>query len=115
MGLSRAGLAAAAALMLVAAVPAVSQSGPSFNCGKARTWVEKTICRDPVLADKDRRMASAYNSLLEQSREGGGPGTDLSGFRNEQRAWLRERNRCRTRACIHAAYDRRIDEVTVDY
>jgi len=98
-----------------AALPAQAQRGPSFNCRKARTWVEKTICRDRVLSDKDRRMASAYNSLLEQSREGGGPDTDLSGFQAEQRAWLRERNRCRTRACINAAYDKRINEVTVDY
>lgn len=115
MGLSRLIAIAVLAAAAVSAAPAVSQSGPSFNCRKARTWVEKTICRDPALSDKDQRMASAYNSLLEQSREGGGPDADLSGFQAEQRAWLRERNRCRTRACIHAAYDKRINEVTVDY
>ena len=60
-------------------------------------------------------MANAYRDLVDHAREGGGPDTDLSDFQDEQRAWLRERNRCRTRACINAAYDRRIDEVTVDY
>ena len=104
-------LAAAAA----AAVPVAAQSGPSFNCARARSWVERTICGDPVLADKDQRMARAYFNLVEEAREGGGPGTDLSGFRDEQRAWLRQRNQCRTRACLHRLYDQRIGELTVDY
>jgi uncharacterized protein len=104
------GLAAVAAAPVAQAGP----GGPSFDCRKARTWVEKTICGDPVLADKDQRMAMAYRDLVDQAREGGGPAADLSSFQDEQRAWLRERNRCRTRACIEAAYDRRIGEVTVD-
>ena len=87
----------------------------SFDCGKARTWVEKTICRNPELADRDGRMAAAYRDLVEQAREGGGPDADLSNFQREQRAWLKARNRCRTTACIAEAYDRRINEVTVDY
>ena len=111
--------AAVLAATTAASVPVVAQdetpTGPSFNCRKARTWVERTICRDPVLADKDQRMATAYNSLVEQAREGGGPGTDLSSFRNEQRRWLARRNRCHTAACLNALYDQRINDVTIDY
>ena len=106
---------AVAATVGAVAPPATAQSGPSFSCAKARSWVERTICGDPVLADKDQRMAQAYRGLLEEAREGGGPGTDLSNFRNDQRAWLRRRDQCRTRACLHRLYDRRIDDLTVDY
>lgn len=106
----------AAALLAMSPASAAKADawGPSFDCRKAKSWVEKTICRDRSLADKDQRMTTAYNSLVDQALEGGGPGTDVSNFRDEQRQWLRDRNRCRTKACIHAAYDKRIGEVTID-
>jgi uncharacterized protein len=87
----------------------------SFDCRKARGWVEKAICADPELSDKDGRMALAFDDLVAQAREGGGEDFDMRMFRDEQRQWLSERNACRTKACLHAAYDKRIDEVTVDY
>lgn len=109
-------LIAAAVLAATApAVPAICQSGPSYDCRKARTWVEKTICKSRSLSAKDQRMATAYRSFIEQMEEGGGPGADTSAEQDRQRRWLVQRNRCRTSACLHAAYDRRISDMTVDY
>ena len=77
--------------------------------------MERTICGDPALAEKDLTLARAYSSFLAQYVEGGGPGTDTSQIVDEQRAWLRQRNQCRTRACLHRVYDARIAALDVDY
>src|ERR1044072_8486055 len=98
--------AVVAAVIIIGAVAFAASSRAqnlmpaSFNCDKARGWVEKTIFGDPELADKDSRMAIAYEDLVAQAREGGGENFDIRMFRDEQRAWLRERNSCRTRACL---------------
>ena len=110
-------LAVAAILGAVCASAALADpaGGPSFNCVGVKRWVERTICGDPELSEKDLRMAGAYRSFLEQYTEGGGPGTDTSQLRAEQRAWLARRNQCRTRSCLHRLYDQRINDLTVDY
>jgi uncharacterized protein len=110
----------AAAVVALAAAPvqpalAGDSDGPSFDCGRARTFVEHAICASPSLSEKDMRMARAYRSFLDQYTEGGGPGTDTASIRNEQRAWLARRNRCRTNACLHRLYDQRINDLEVDY
>jgi len=111
--------AAVAAGFGAVATPVVAQpaggSGPSFNCAGVKRWVERTICGDPELAAKDAQMAGAYRSFMDQYTEGGGPGTDTSGLRAEQRAWLARRNQCRTRACLHRAYDERIKALDTEY
>jgi hypothetical protein len=81
---------------------------PSFNCGYARTAVERAICADPALAAKDRRMALLY----EQAG-----GSRFRPVDPTQWGWLAARNRCaRTsgaalEACVHRAYDARIAEL----
>ena len=37
--------------------PAVPAPQPGFDCGKARTPVEKAICRDAALAERDAALA----------------------------------------------------------
>ncbi len=81
---------------------------PTFNCRRARTTVERTICADPLLAAKDRRMATLY----EQAG-----GSRYGPVDAVQRRWLARRDRCaRVRKqlghCIHQAYDARIAELT---
>jgi len=39
---------------------------PSFDCGRAKTATETTICRETDLASKDRAMAAAYHLRLSQ-------------------------------------------------
>lgn len=109
---------AAVALALLAAggsSPAAAGEGPSFNCVGVKRWVERTICGDPALAEKDLAMSRAYSSFVDQYVEGGGEGTDISPIVREQRAWIAKRNQCRTRSCLHRVYDERIAALDVDY
>jgi uncharacterized protein len=38
-------------------------SGPSFDCAKAKTAGEQTICRDAALSEADRKLDAAYRRL----------------------------------------------------
>ncbi|RYF23947.1 MAG: hypothetical protein EOO77_01170 [Oxalobacteraceae bacterium] len=68
--------------------PALGPVRASFDCAKARSAVERTICSDRLLAGWDRSVTAAYDT---------GQG-DLS----EQRAWLAERNKCGSnKECLH--------------
>lgn len=111
MQVSKAFVAAAvAAVVGLASIPAAAQSGPSFNCRKARTFIEKEICRSPSLSAKDRRMSRLYFQHLRYL-EGYGDNLDTNAFKAEQRSWLARRDRCRTSACLHGAYDSRLREL----
>jgi len=56
-------LAILAGLLLVAtAAPAAAAS---FDCAKARTKVEKLICKDPQLSRQDEDLAKAYGEALK--------------------------------------------------
>ncbi len=57
---------AAAALAAALAIPALAAEpeGPSFDCAKASSRAEKTICDVPELAWQDRQMGKAYKVAL---------------------------------------------------
>jgi len=90
-------------------VARAQRANPSFDCGSASTSVERAICADPRLADKDRRMALLYEAA-GGSRHGP---VDPSQWR-----WLAARNACAgasggaLRACIGRAYDARIADLS---
>lgn len=79
------------------------QSGPSFNCSRARTRVEHLICGDAYLSQLDRRMASAYTAFQRRISA-----TERTRLRQDQRLWLADRNRCTTVECLIATYEDRI-------
>lgn len=54
------------AFALLAAAQAQAQTGPSFDCRKASSEVEKTICADPKLAALDLRVSRAYAEALKR-------------------------------------------------
>jgi uncharacterized protein YecT (DUF1311 family) len=54
--------ALAALLLLAVAAPATAAS---FDCAKARTKVEKLICKDPQLSRQDEDLAKAYGEALK--------------------------------------------------
>jgi uncharacterized protein len=57
----------------------------SFDCKKAATWVEKTVCSNPELSKLDEQMAKAYHDALASlSREG------QKETRQYQKQWLKE-------------------------
>jgi uncharacterized protein len=57
----------------------------SFDCKKATTWLEKTICSNPELSKLDEQMAKAYHDALASLSPEGQKET-----RQYQRQWLNE-------------------------
>ena len=74
--------------LLLAAGPATAQ-GPSYDCAKASTKVERAICDVADLAALDREIAGRVVGRLR-----GADPSRSEALRQEQRAWLRSRNEC---------------------
>jgi uncharacterized protein len=58
-------------------------SGPSFDCTKARSAGEQTICRDAALSEADRKLDAAYRRLKSTMT-----GASFATVRTSQRDWL---------------------------
>ena len=101
--------AAAIMLTMAASVLTVSSaqaaSHPSFNCRSADHVTEYAICSSYWLAKLDRRMAHWYRKAMVRARH-----FDYArAERNEQRAWLHQRNACGGyKKCIARKYRKRI-------
>lgn len=92
----------AAALFVPLAQP--SHAAPSFECRRAETEAEFTICGSQRLSLLDRVLADRYAAL-----EGRSGGADL---RAEQAAWLESRDACgHDVLCLEAAYDARLRDL----
>jgi uncharacterized protein YecT (DUF1311 family) len=88
------GAASLLAGVILAAIAISARAGAtspqaSFDCAKAATPVEKSICSDPQLADADRTIADLYGKLLS-----GAPADTVSSIKAEQRGWLKGRSSC---------------------
>lgn len=75
----------------------------SFDCGKARTQVEKFICTRPSLSELDDAVHSSYIAAKKRG--------DADTVTSQQRAWLKERNACATPGCIERLYNQRMKEL----
>lgn len=75
--------------LLALPLPAVAQTGPSFDCARARAWDERNICAFGDLAALDRQIAAAWRSVTERASE-----QDRARLQAEQRAWLGQRRAC---------------------
>ncbi|PWB32534.1 hypothetical protein DCO48_13040 [Pseudomonas sp. SDI] len=97
-----------AARLLCALLPAIfalylpSASAAGFDCGKAVTLLEHAICDTPSLSAKDEQLTALYAPLKKQKI-----------FRELETRWLKDvRNVCQTAACLEAAYDLQIRQLT---
>ncbi|EDN68526.1 conserved hypothetical protein, secreted [Beggiatoa sp. PS] len=82
---------------------------PSFDCAKARTVVEKSICRNNQLSLVDSEMGEIYSQLRQVL-----PRWEFDLLRREQRHWLKQRNfNCSDGdiSCLQSIYERRITEL----
>jgi uncharacterized protein len=91
----------------------------SFDCKKAASWVEKTVCANPELSKLDDEMAKAYsNALANLSPEG------QKETKQYQRQWLNEissyskaklkldfDNRGKAEVVLKFAYEDRIEQL----
>jgi uncharacterized protein YecT (DUF1311 family) len=61
---------------------------PSFDCARAKSFVEKTICSDATLAALDKRLALAYAEVRREFPRSRGA------LIKAQRDWLKSREAC---------------------
>lgn len=95
------------------AIPLTAQS-PGFDCAKATTPQEKTICASPELSKADNEMTAAYRAWLDAA-----PADSQDAIRQSQRAWLRSRlsdckpgdNATKFNQCLLDAEQRRTDDL----
>ena len=105
---SRRGAARAAIVLatIAAAASASAADGPSFDCTRVTSQVNRMICASPELAARDRQLADHFNNMLGQAA------FDAATLRREEARWLRDvRDACEDAACIAQAYDARDAEL----
>ncbi len=64
-------------------------ASPSFSCRGRLNRTELRICENATLADLDRKIASIYSWLRGRLSP-----SEKRVLRNDQRQWLRQRDRC---------------------
>ncbi len=70
----------------------------SFNCSKASTFAEKTICNDNFLSNLDYRMAIVYKEKLKESLDFGKQCQKT--LIKSQAEWIKKRNNCSDQVCL---------------
>lgn len=78
----------------------------SFDCKKASTFVEESICSNEKASKLDEDLASKYKDALAISN-------NPEGLKAEQTSWLNiVRNKCKTVECINNVMKERIAELS---
>ena len=85
---------------------AASGANPSFPCVRARTNGEIAICRDPGLAQLDRRMAAQYRSAYDAATPRG-----RATLRSTAHRFYGYRDNCPDARCIANGYRGRMREI----
>jgi uncharacterized protein YecT (DUF1311 family) len=87
-------------ILILKRLPANTKPIASFNCVKAKTSVEKTICGSVELASFDLSIMESYANALLFYKDGDDP-EGLRRLKAAQREWLKKRNACGTdAACL---------------
>lgn len=81
--------------------------GPSFDCEKAGTKIEKMICADGELSKLDVRLDNAYVAALQET-------DDPETLKRQQRQWLKARNACCDAVCMSAYYTSRLEQLAAE-
>lgn len=86
-------------LLTALSAATLATAAPSFDCSKARSASEKTICEVPDLQWNDRQLARFYKLALKNS------GNAHASVIQSQRAFLARRDVCGADiTCLEAAY-----------
>lgn len=93
--------------LMDAGVQIAGLSGPSFNCDRASTASERTICKHPKLWARDRLLASAYGHFKQIMSS-----DNFARVRRNQASWLQRRQECGDdKSCTMRSYDSRLWEL----
>jgi uncharacterized protein len=101
----------AAACALLSLLCSAAHAGPpSFLCSKAKTWLEKTVCKSDRLSALDLETAVAYARVLKVVS-----GSAERAFTAEQNKFWAARNACQKEKdpvdCLAGRYEARIAEL----
>lgn len=89
---------AALAAVFTLAIAGDATAQASFDCSKATTLTERTVCASPGLAATDRELDAAYQSALANA-------VDDRALRESQRAWVKDLQLCgEDPFCIEESY-----------
>lgn len=78
----------------------------SFDCSKASTSIEKTLCADAALSDLDELLLQHYKKAQVHA-------ATPDALKDQQKAWLKTvRDACTDAKCLKRAYKARIGELT---
>lgn len=93
------------ALFIVLLSSSSGSYSASFDCKKAVTLVERTICSNQELSDLDLQLGTVYKKALANS-------PNQKALKARQQEWLNsERNPCQEPGCIKDAYLSRLTEL----
>jgi uncharacterized protein len=91
-------------LCVVFLLLAVESHAVSFDCAKAATLVEKTICSEKRLSELDDLLMQSYRQAVANV-------ANKDAIKAEQRAWLKNRNLCLDPECLRKSYEERIKQL----
>lgn len=95
-------------LLCLAALAATGAKAASFDCAKASSTVEKTICADANVSRLDGALGTAYRALMKTV----GDDDEMSTLvKASQRDWIKLRDTCRDAACLADTYEARIAQL----
>lgn len=86
---------------LALALSSSQSQATSFDCAKAASFAEKSICTDSVLSLLDEQVNSEYIRALDGAQ-------NRNQVRLEQREWMRLRDNCTTKNCISTSMSDRV-------
>ncbi len=85
----------------VLAIFASTAQAVSFDCQKAKTFIEKAICQNPELSQLDDELSSQYKMAVMDNK-------NTAVFKKQQATWLKQRDTCQTVDCVKKSYKQRI-------
>ncbi|MBI0425930.1 lysozyme inhibitor LprI family protein [Psychrobacter sp. NG27] len=96
--------------ILGACLLSIYANAASFDCNKAASWVEKTVCDSPELSKLDDVMAKKYRTNLNDAANE----EDSKSYKNnliiDQNLWLNfQRNTCKSEECLIREYKEYIE------
>lgn len=89
------------AVALVLALVASNSMAASFDCSKAASFAESSICKDGYLSGVDSTLARSYKKALAETEH-------PDELRQSQREWLTVRDQCTTQKCLDQTLGARV-------
>jgi len=93
--------------LILCGISLAEANAASFDCAKARSVVEKTICSNSDLSKLDESLSDVYKLALKEH-----PVKNY--VRTRQREWLKENNSCgkdKLVSCLKSNYENRISQL----